>query len=116
MAHANNTHTIFRPDKDAWMKYFLDSAEGKSSTTGNKRFTVLKSSRAQGSDKETPHHTVNLVTEAAQGAQIAKSELKQEERELKSKATAPARTYRRAPPSKRKKPKVIKSQHSDIFQ
>lgn len=113
MAQSRSSHTLYHPDKEAWLKYFMDMAQGASTST-SKRINILKSASNNPTPKETPQ-TVNLVTEAAQGAQIAKSEIRQEEQDLKRTPEQPPRAYRRAPPSKRKKPKLIKSEHPDIF-
>ena len=119
MAQPNKPHShLYQPDKQAWLKHFMASASGEGTGRAVSRgFNVLKGTHPTSSRETT--QTVQLVTEAAQGSQIAKSEIRQEEQELKQPSsatgTAPTRAYRRAPPSKRKKAKVVKSQDPDIF-
>jgi hypothetical protein len=113
MAQHNKPHSfLYQPNKQAWLNHFMAAVDGGASTS-NKGFNILKVA-AKTASRETPQ-TVNLVTEAAQGDQIAKSEIRQEEKELKQPTAAPPRTYRRAPPSRRKKVKIIKPQDPDIF-
>lgn len=103
---------LYRPDEDAWRSYFMQMAEGK--MNNGKRFTVLKSKHKDTSTHDTPQ-AVNLVSDAAQGLGIAKSELKEEEQQLNPAKSRPPRSYARAPPSKRRKGKVIKDATPDIF-
>lgn len=112
MASKNQFSYLYKSDEGAWRNYFMDMAEGGANNTS--RFTVLKSSHKHSGKHDTPQ-PLKLVTESAQVVDIAKSELRQEEQELNTKTQLPARSYKRAPPSKRRKAKILKETSQDIF-
>ncbi|KAK3085330.1 hypothetical protein FSP39_001604 [Pinctada imbricata] len=80
------------PDYKKWEQHFKDISEGRVRPDHKGRYIVGSGSRNKVSPKQPEQPKLTLVTPVAQAVEIAKSELRREEkviRERKRKATSP---------------------------